>query len=65
MITYPGDVSDTETLRWSGYFIFASMAGQQSGNHFMAVTNGLDNLPELGGKVLREDAQNLGILASR
>ena len=65
MILYPGGVSETEILLWYGYVNFASKAGQLSGNHFMTVTSGLDNLPELGRKTLWEGAQDLGIEASR
>jgi hypothetical protein len=65
MILYPGGVSETEILLSYGYVNFASKAGQLSGNHFMTVTSGLDNLPELGRQTLWEGAQDLRIEASR
>jgi hypothetical protein len=57
IILYPGGVSETEILLAYGYVNFASKAGQLSGNHFMTLTSGLENLYTLGRKTLWEGAQ--------
>ena len=59
LILYPGGVSETEILLAYGYVSFASKAGQLSGNHFMTLTSGLDNLYTLGRKVLIEGQQDI------
>jgi hypothetical protein len=59
LILYPGGVSETEILLAYGYVNFASKAGQLSGNHFMTLTSGLENLYTLGRKVLYEGAQDI------
>lgn len=38
---------------------FASKAGQLSGNHFITLTSGLENIYALGRKVLWEGAQDI------
>jgi hypothetical protein len=57
IILYPGGVSETEILLAYGNVNFASKAGQLSGNHFLTLTSGLENLYTLGRKVLWEGAQ--------
>ncbi len=59
LILYPGGVSETEILLAYGYVSFASKAGQLSGNHFMTLTSGLENLYTLGRKVLIEGQQDI------
>ncbi|MGL4242292.1 MAG: DUF3830 family protein [Beijerinckiaceae bacterium] len=59
IILYPGGVSETEILMAYGRVNFASMAGQLSGNHFLTVTEGLENIYTLGRKVLWEGAQEI------
>jgi hypothetical protein len=59
LILYPGGVSETEILLAYGYVNFASKAGQLSGNHFITLTSGLDNLYTLGRKVLIEGQQDI------
>lgn len=59
VILYPGGVSETEILLAYGYVNFASKAGQLSGNHFLTLTSGLDNLYTLGRKVLIEGQQDI------
>lgn len=59
IILYPGGVSETEILLAYGYVNFASKAGQLSGNHFLTITSGLENLYALGRKTLWEGAQNI------
>ena len=59
VILYPGGVSETEILMAYGNVNFASKAGQLSGNHFLTLTSGLENLYPLGRKVLWEGAQDI------
>lgn len=59
IILYPGGVSETEILLAYGYVNFASKAGQLSGNHFITLTSGLENLYTLGRKVLLEGQQDI------
>ena len=59
IILYPGGVSETEILLAYGYVSFASKAGQLSGNHFITLTSGLENLYSLGRKVLMEGQQDI------
>jgi hypothetical protein len=57
IILYPGGVSETEILLAYGGVRFASKLGQLAGNHFITLTSGLDNLPEIGRLVLWQGAQ--------
>ncbi len=59
VILYPGGVSETEILVAYGCVNFASKAGQLSGNHFLTLTSGLENLYALGRKTLWEGAQTI------
>lgn len=59
IILYPGGVSETEILLAYGYVNFASKAGQLSGNHFITLTSGLENLYALGRKVLLDGQQDI------
>ena len=59
IILYPGGVSETEILVAYGCVNFASKAGQLSGNHFLTLTSGLENLYTLGRKTLWEGAQDI------
>ena len=58
IILYPGGFSETELLLAYGPVSFASRAGQLSGNHFITLTSGLENLHALGRKTLLEGAQD-------
>ena len=60
-ILHPGGVSETEILLAYGCVNFASKAGQLSGNHFMTLTSGLNNLYSLGRRTLWEGAQDIVI----
>ena len=62
-ILYPGGVSEAEILLAYGGVSFSSKVGQLAGNHFMTMTKGLEQLPELGRKVLWEGAQDIRIEA--
>jgi hypothetical protein len=57
LLLYPGGVSETEILFPYGRTCFASMAGQLAGNHFATIVEGLEQLPELGRRVVYEGAQ--------
>jgi len=63
MVLYPGGVSETELLLAYGYVNFASKAGQLSGNHFMTLTSGLEQLAALGKSVLWGGAVEMQIAA--
>ena len=59
IIIYPGGVSETEILLAYGGVQFACKAGQLSGNHFITLTSGLENLETLGKMTLWEGAQDI------
>jgi hypothetical protein len=59
IILYPGGISETEILLAYGGVQFASKVGQLAGNHFLTVTEGMENLLPLGRKVLWEGAQEI------
>ena len=59
LLLYPGGYSETEILFPYGSTLFASKLGQLAGNHFATLTGGLDNLPELGRRILWEGAQKI------
>jgi Protein of unknown function (DUF3830) len=57
LLLYPGGVSETEILFPYGRTCFASMAGQLAGNPLARIVEGLEQLPELGRRVVWEGAQ--------
>ena len=59
ILLYPGGISETEILFPYGGVRFASIVGQLAGNHFLTVTEGRENLRELGRTVLWEGAQDV------
>ncbi|PKU24392.1 DUF3830 family protein [Telmatospirillum siberiense] len=59
IILYPGGVSETEILLAYGSVCFASRAGQLAGNHFLSITEGLENLMALGQLTLWHGAQDI------
>ena len=59
MLLYPGGLSETEFLIAYGSVNFASKLGQLAGNHFLTITEGLENLATLGKMVLWQGAQNI------
>lgn len=61
MLLYPGGISEMEIIMSYGRCCFASQHGQLSGNHFLTVTEGMENLYEFGRKVLLEGAQKIEI----
>ncbi|MEQ9691612.1 DUF3830 family protein [Bauldia litoralis] len=59
IILFPGGLSETEFLIAYGPVCFASKAGQLSGNHFLTITKGKENLQALGKLTLWEGAQEI------
>ena len=61
VLIYPGGISEMEMILAYGGVSFASKVGQLAGNHVLTITEGLDQLYELGRKTLYEGAQNIRI----
>lgn len=59
MIFYPGGFSEAEILLAYGGVAFASRLGPLAGNHFLTITEGLEQLAPLGRKTLWEGAQDI------
>lgn len=59
VIVYPGGISETEILLAYGGVRFASKVGQLAGNHFLTITEGLENLVALGKLTLWQGAQDV------
>jgi hypothetical protein len=59
ILLYPGGISETEILLAYGGVCFASKVGQLAGNHFLTITEGLEQLPALGKMVLWEGAKDI------
>ncbi len=59
VLLYPGGLSETEFLIAYGSVNFASKLGQLAGNHFLTITEGLENLATLGKMVLWQGAQDI------
>ena len=59
IIVYPGGISETEILLAYGSVAFASKVGQLAGNHFLTITQGLENLTALGKLTLWQGAQDI------
>jgi hypothetical protein len=64
VLLYPGGISETEVIIAYGGVDFSSKMGQLAGNHFITLTSGLENLPELGRRVLWEGAQPIRFSAN-
>jgi hypothetical protein len=56
-ILYPGGISESEILLAYGAVHFASKLGQLAGNHFLTITEGHEQLTELGRLTLWTGAQ--------
>ena len=61
VLWYPGGVSETELLIAYGRTHFASKAGPLAGNHFLTITEGVDQLAAIGRQVLWHGAQPVTI----
>ena len=59
ILLYPGGYSETEILFPYGPTCFASKLGQLAGNHFLTITDGLENLRPLGEMTLWKGAQDI------
>ena len=59
LLFYPGGYSETEFILAYGACSFASKLGQLAGNHFLTITEGRENLRELGRRALWEGAQDV------
>src|SRR5215213_8612373 len=59
ILIYPGGISETEILFPYGGTHFSSIVGQLAGNHFLTVTEGREQLRELGRLTLWEGAQDI------
>ncbi len=59
ILVYPGGISETEMLLAYGSCHFASKVGQLAGNHFLTITEGLENLVALGKMTLWHGAQDI------
>ena len=62
LIVYPGGISECEILIAYGSVDFSSVVGQLWGNHFLSLDEGLEQLPEMGRRVLWEGAQPITIV---
>jgi hypothetical protein len=65
IILYLGGVSETELLISYGNVCFASKAGQLAGNHFLTITEGLENIVALGRLTLLKGRQDILFEKSR
>jgi hypothetical protein len=63
ILLYPGGISETEILLAYGACRFASKVGQLAGNHFLTITDGLDQLRPLGELALWQGAQQIEFAA--
>jgi hypothetical protein len=61
LLLYPRGTSETELIFAYGSCSFSSKVGQLAGNHFLTLTSGLEQLPELGRLVLWKGAQPITI----
>lgn len=59
LLFYPGGISETEILFPYGRARFACKDGVLAGNPFLVITEGRDQLPELGKLVLWHGAQDI------
>lgn len=61
VIIYPGGISECEVLIAYGAVMFSSKLGQLAGNHFATITEGREQLREMGRRVLWQGAQEIVI----
>jgi hypothetical protein len=61
MLLYPGGISEMEIILSYGRCCFASQYGQLAGNHFLTISEGIEDLDAFGKKVLWEGAQQIEI----
>ncbi len=63
ILFYPGGYSETEILFPYGPSCFASKMGQLAGNHFLTIVEGIEQLPEVGRRVVWHGAQDIEFAA--
>lgn len=63
LLVYPKGISEAEILFPYGKAAFASKHGPLAGNHVLTVTEGREQLEEMGRRVLWNGAQPIRILA--
>ncbi|HSA56104.1 MAG TPA: DUF3830 family protein [Gemmatimonadaceae bacterium] len=63
VLLHPMGISETEILIPYGVTVFGSRAGPLRGNHVMTIVEGMEQLPELGRRVLWEGAQSIHLVA--
>jgi hypothetical protein len=61
IIIYTGSLSEMEILIAYGAVMFSSKLGQLAGNHFATITDGREQLREMGRRVLWQGAQQIVI----
>jgi hypothetical protein len=61
VIIYTGDLSEAEILIAYGAVMFSSKLGQLAGNHFATITDGHEQLKEMGRRVLWQGAHGIVI----
>ena len=59
LLFYPGGISEVEILLPYGPTVFASVAGQLAGNHFLTLTKGTEHFAALGELVQWQGAQEI------
>jgi hypothetical protein len=59
ILLYPRAISETEILFPYGVTRFASVFGPLAGNHFLTLTEGMEQLREVGRRVLYDGAQRI------
>lgn len=64
ILLHPGGISETEILLPYGSCQFASKVGVLAGNHFLTITENLENLAALGKMVLWQGAQEIRFSAA-
>jgi hypothetical protein len=64
ILLYPKAISETEILFPYGITKFASKFGPLAGNHFLTLTEGMEQLEEVGKRVLYKGAQPIRFTAS-
>ena len=64
ILLYPRGTSETELIFAYGSCRFSSKVGQLAGNHFLTLTAGWEQLPEMGQLVLWKGAQPITIEAA-
>ena len=65
ILFYPGGISEVELLFPYGITSFACKDGPLSGNHFLTITTGREQLEEVGRRVLWQGAQQITISRSQ